>query len=370
MRLTRLLPIMVVGIVFLGACTTPSEPQALPETSTPSPTAEPAEPPSTTTETTEPGQKTATSTTLIVNRTTHGRIRWDETWRGEIRITGDIIVEEGFTLTIEPDTKVLVAANSDVENLLTDTFLLKRGINSSDYIDGSIHPGEPYFDEGNHISILVRGTLYAVGNPDKMITITSDRPTPRMYDWNTFNFNHGILSYCIIEYYWNLGPGEDTVVSYNILRHVGGCAVCRGSGPALIEYNTISDAGHELIGLGNTSHTIRYNQIGPNPKGCGIVVNGPECSPQIINNTIIGCETGIAVLHGSPNITRNTMQDCNRAVTLLQESEDIAFDRDSVLNANTYSNNGQNIAYTKLPPWAQQASSDQQSEEIREEKYI
>jgi len=262
------------------------------------------EPPSTetlapTTKTTDSGQVTNPSPIPIVNRTTHGRIRWDETWQGEINIIGDIIVEEGFTLTIEPGTKVLIAANSDVDNLLTDPFLLKKGIRQEqpgeDPFYRGIHFGEPYYDEGNHITIRILGTLHAVGTHDQMITITSDSPSPTRYDWNHFQFNHGILSYCIMEDYWALGPGEGTVVSHNILRHVGGCAVCRGSGPALIEYNTISDAGHELIGCGGSSHIIRNNQLGPNYNKAGICMDSPEASPQIIDNTITECGSGIVI---------------------------------------------------------------------------
>ncbi|MBI5061769.1 MAG: hypothetical protein HZB67_05655 [Candidatus Aenigmarchaeota archaeon] len=58
----------------------------------------------------------------------HGRITSDETWSGTIKITGDIIVSRGTTLTIRPGTTVLVAANMDAENLMTIPFWLKKGI--------------------------------------------------------------------------------------------------------------------------------------------------------------------------------------------------------------------------------------------------
>jgi len=246
----------------------------------------------------------------IVNRTTHGRIRWDETWRGEIHIIGDIIVEGGYTLTIEPDTKVLIAANSDIENLNTDPFLMKQGIRQEQpgedpYYRG-VHFGEPFRDEGNHISILVHGTLHAVGTPEQMIIITSDSPNPGIYDWNHFNFKNGTLSYCIVEYYRCLGPGDDTEVSYNTLRHVGECAVCLGSHSALIEYNAISYAGHELIDMHGSSSVIRNNDLGPNPDHVGIIIDGG--SPEIVNNSIEGCHSGILFISSpdTPTIEDNT----------------------------------------------------------------
>lgn len=158
-----------------------------------------------------------------------------------------------------------------------------------------IHPGEPFRDEGHHTSILIYGTLHAVGTPEQMITITSDSPTPGIYDWNFFNFEHGILSYCIMEYYRNLNPGDSTEVSHNILRHVGECAVCFFCGQsALVEYNTISHAGHELIGIENSSPIIRHNYLSPNPNLFGIVIDGG--SPEITFNTIEGCKHGIFFL--------------------------------------------------------------------------
>ena len=285
-----LLPILVIGILLLSACGAPTE-------------APPAEQPA-------PPEEPEPTPSPIVNRTTHGRIKWDETWRGEIHIIGDIIVEEGFTLTIEPGTRVLIAANQDVENLFDWPFDMQQGIRQElpgeapDY--QGVHPGEPFRDEGNHISIRVHGTLHVVGTPEQMITITSDSPTPGIYDWNFFDFDNGILSYSVVEYYRCFNPGNDTVVSHNILRHVGECAVGFFSGQsALVEHNNISYAGHELIGMEDSSPTIRNNDLGPNPDYAGIVIDGG--SPEIVNNTIEGCYHGILFISppGAPTIEGN-----------------------------------------------------------------
>jgi len=279
--------IIVTGILLLSACggtTTPPAPAPIP----------------------------------IINQTTHGRIQWDETWRDEIHIIGDIIVEEGFTLTIEPSTRVLIAANQDAKNMFTDPFNMQQGIRPENpdedpYYRG-VHFGEPFRDEGNHISIRVHGTLHAVGTPDHMITITSDSPTPDIYDWNHFQFGHGILSYCVMEYYRCLNPGNDTEVSYNTLRHVGECAVCFGSQSALVKHNTISYAGHELIDMHGGSPTIRDNTLGPNPDHAGIIIDGG--SPEITNNTIEGCYQGISFISppDAPTIEDNTFINNNKDI--------------------------------------------------------
>ena len=244
----------------------------------------------------------------VVNQTTHGRITRDETWRGEFHIIGDVIVEEGVTLTIEPGTLVRVAANQDVGNLMDWPFDLKQGVNTEDTYEHGVHFGEPFRDEANRISIIVNGTLHAVGTPEQMITITSSSATPGVYDWNHLGMAHGILSYCTVEYYRAFDPGDGTEVSHSILRHVGECAVCANS-TAVIEHNTISYAGHELIDMHQSSPVIRNNHLGPNPRHAGITIDGG--SPQIVNNVIEGCGEGIHFISppGNPNIEGNTFSN-------------------------------------------------------------
>ncbi|HUW71766.1 MAG TPA: right-handed parallel beta-helix repeat-containing protein [Candidatus Humimicrobiaceae bacterium] len=260
----------------------------------------------------------------ISNTTRAGMIERDEIWKGEIYIIGDIIVEEGVTLSIEPGTRVLIAANQDVENLFDWPFDMQQGIRQElpgedPYYQG-VHFGEPFRDEGNHISIRIHGTLHAVGTPEQIITITSDSPTPGIYDWNSFQFDRGIFSYCIIEYYRGFNPGNGTVVSHNILRHVGECAVCANSS-VVAENNMIYDAGHELVDMHNASPTIRDNTIGSNKNRCCIVIDG-----------------------GSPLITGNTIKDCRSGLLLLVPPEDQNL-KDNILKDNTFLNNGQNVSY-------------------------
>lgn len=307
---------LIALVAILSGCVEYPHSEETVETQTPSPKPTPTPEPAVTL--TSPTTLTPTPRPLtptpspIVNQTTHGRIRWDEIWRGEVHITGDIVVEQGATLTIEPGTVVCIAGNQDVENLFEAwPFNMQQGICPEDdffaFAHG-VHRGEPYRDEDNHTSIRVFGTLHAVGTPEQMIIITSDSPNPGIYDWNFFDFAHGILSYSVVEYYRCLNPGDGTEVSHNILRHIGECGVCANS-LVVVEHNTISYAGHELVDMHNSSPVIRNNHLGPNPGHAGIVIDG--ASPQIINNTIEGCETGIKFISppSDPNIEGNTFSN-------------------------------------------------------------
>jgi hypothetical protein len=218
---------------------------------------------------------------------------------------------------------------------------MKQGINTGSESEGSIRPGEPYWDEGNHITINILGTLHAVGTPEQMITITSDSPAPTRYDWNRFHFNSGILSYSIVEHGWLVNAGEGAEVSHNDIKHIGGCGTCV-SGEVLIEYNTISDAGHELIGMGDCSPVVRYNYLGPNGKGPAIQIFG---SPHIMGNTIKECDTGISVSSGFPEIIDNIILNCESGIVLTVEYENGVLSRDNLLMNNTFSHNEQDIAY-------------------------
>lgn len=246
---------------------------------------------------------------LSINQTTHGKIAKDEIWRDEIKITGDIEVSSGATLTIEPGTVVRIAANSDSRNLnVFPVFDLKKGINTIKDYDQYIHKGEPYRDETNHISIRIKGTLLAVGTPEKAITITSDSPTPGRYDWNVFDFENGRMEYVVMEYYRAFGPGDSAVVKNSIFRHVGECAICANSS-AIVEYNQAFDTGHEIVDIHNNSPVVRYNQLGPSPEKSGIIIDGG--SPQIIGNHIFDVRDGINLISPpeNPILEGNTFEN-------------------------------------------------------------
>jgi hypothetical protein len=315
--------LMVVLMIFLGACSelpgnedaSEKEPESAPE------------------------EEIVVEPEAIINRTTHGIISWDETWRGQIHIVGDIIVESGYTLTIEPGTTITIAAKSDLHNLDTDEFNLKQGIRevlpgrNPDY--QGVHPGEPFRDEANHISIHILGTLHAVGTPDQMITITSDSPEPDIWDWNFFTFNKGIMSYCLMEYYRILHTRHG-IISHNTLRHVGECAVGLGpfdSGTVIVEHNKISFAGHELIDIQGGNHIIRNNYLGPSPGShchSGIVV--VSGTPEIYDNKIFGCKSGIVLIGGTPQIIDNYIIGCDEAFLYLSFADGFDIEDNYLLN--------------------------------------
>lgn len=246
-----------------------------------------------------------------------GVISNSETWSGVVQVTGDILVEDDVTLTILPGTKVLISANSDKSNMFgkgaceegdIKDFDMLKGINEEWENKCGVHKGEPFRDEGNHITIQIDGKLHAVGNSDKPIIIESDAETPGRYDWNHFIIHNGILSYTQVSNYRAMEIGSNVVIDHNTLSNVGECGLGIYVDNVTIEYNKIYDAGHELIDMGLASPTIRYNILGPNPAHAGIVINGGN--PIIEHNHFI--ETGgmITIVEGTENpiIMYNTFE--------------------------------------------------------------
>ncbi len=83
----------------------------------------------------------------------------DTTWEGRIRITGDVYVKQGATLTIKPGT---VIRFNRIEPKLEE----EDGRNM-------VSLGSPYFAGAE---IIVRGRIIAVGEKDKPIIFTSSEP--------------------------------------------------------------------------------------------------------------------------------------------------------------------------------------------------
>ncbi len=107
-------------------------------------------------------------------------IKGNSRWSGTIIIAGDIIIEKGSRLEIEPGTNILFEAGKDLQ---------KSG------------------DDKTRCELIVKGTLIARGLPGKRITFSSKAPMPRMGDWYGLRFLHlktgSIIEYCVVEYAYN-----------------------------------------------------------------------------------------------------------------------------------------------------------------------
>jgi len=96
------------------------------------------------------------------------RIASDTTWEGTVTVDGQVVVEAGATLTIRPGTEVRFKKTGTGEAL-----------------QGAMAEGS---------GLLVRGTLMAVGEPDKRILFTSSEQEKEVGDWGEIMIESGAPS--------------------------------------------------------------------------------------------------------------------------------------------------------------------------------
>ena len=261
-------------------------------------------PSQTTTPSPTPSFITIKESQIKVDRVIHGYI-CNDTWDGIIYIDGDIVVPKGCVVRINPGSTIYVAANEDYKNLFVYADYpehMYSGINTENKIVDGVHKGEPWYDEGHHISILVEGVIEAKGTEEKSILFTSSEVEPTRWDWNFFTVEgKGLFEYATIEYCRSFEPaGSGSRVRRSTIRHIGGSGIWLGiSKDVEITENTIYDAGHELIDTHGSTAMIINNDLGPNmfsdgTFGVAIIIDGG--SPQIIGNKIHDTSRGILFL--------------------------------------------------------------------------
>jgi len=205
-----------------------------------------------------------------------GDFRGDQTWSGEILVTGDVRI--GGDLTILPGSVVRFAVQDDRQ--------LGEEIPPDGYND--LDPTRLLEYEKTHSGLYISGKLTAVGTPDEQILFTSAAEEPNYADWVSIGFggDGSIIEYCIVEWARNgITPGRDqpnTIIRNNVINYTLWGSISSGFSGAHIYNNEIWESGHE-----------------------GIDVQGGD--PIIENNIIYNANAGIVILSGSAIVRNNTM---------------------------------------------------------------
>ena len=250
---------------------------------------------------TETPTSTATRTpslspTPLVNHTTSGRLVRDETWRGEILITGDIEIPAGVTLTIEPGTTVRFTAGKDDRQA--------GGWEDMAAPERVYFPNDPPAVPAKMIVLVVYGRLVARGTAAQGILFSSDSATPSVTDWGSIPVEGEgavVLEYATIEYnYWGLQLNSDrpeVSITRNTFRHIATCCICAGYHPietrVEISDNTFQDCRHEAVDThGEQSLVVKHNRFIDNQGG---VAANDDSTPLIENNLFRNNHTGIGI---------------------------------------------------------------------------
>jgi hypothetical protein len=239
----------------------------------------------------------------LVNHTTSGCIHKDEIWRDEIRITGDVWLAEGMTLTIEPGTRVLIAPRDDqnVGHWYADDFALV-------YDDPVISKAW----SARMIEIdTSKGVLLAEGTEEQPITIQPEGNKQSSGQWEGLKVGVGNLKHLLLLY-----AGRDSIdatfpgaaeISFSELRGCHWSCISAGSGDwlhhnttvgggqhgillrddALAEHNWVSAANTGIAFEGTTGARARNNIILDSAVGVQL---RSGASGDVINNTIVNIQ--------------------------------------------------------------------------------
>lgn len=201
-----------------------------------------------------------------------GIISQDTTWTlsgSPYAITGNVTISNGTTLTIEPGVEIKFDGN---------------------------------------FSMLINGSLYAVGTNDKWITFTSNNMIPRAGDWNTIKFATAenesfILGNCIVEYAENgvtiQNSGKAIIKNSSIINNYSSGIHVIGESNVIIKGNTIKLNNNGISSTGKVSSGIKVlnNIIDSNYNGIHLYASSEGISQikniTISDNTFSSNENGI-----------------------------------------------------------------------------
>ena len=243
---------------------------------------------------------------------------------GNVYVIGDVNAQN---VTCVNSPQVYVDANHDVQDLYAHygEAHQKSGINNEYEILEGVHRGEPFYDEENKISMTFNGFLDCIGiNQEYPVLLTSDAAEPTRWDWNFFQYK-GIIQNAIIEYGRSVEPGDNTEISYSIIRHMGGGSIVTWHNKnVVIKNNTLYDTNHELIDIHHSDVEIIENDIGP-------AVNGTIMRPGIILDLE---EDGFVTIYG------NKIHDNGIGIFFLSQPREIPD-----ISGNTFYNNLTDLEY-------------------------
>lgn len=229
----------------------------------------------------------------INNATVSGFSLRSQTWSGTIRVTGDVNMAPGTTLTIQPGTRVVF-----------DKLRLPDGTQWTQYADAYIKDhDDPTGREGYgdaHFHIF--GKIIARGTQDQRIVFTSAQSEPEYADWDQLILQNGSeLDFTEVAYAHNGVNinGKNVRVTNSIIHDSLWSCVDVFAPKATITNNEIFHCWHQAVGVKKVSDVIiEQNTI----HDALLAVNCEfQAQPTIQNNTFSGAPTNPDCPSGTNN---------------------------------------------------------------------
>lgn len=230
-------------------------------------------------------------------------------------------------------------------------YIINGDLNIQDGYSLTVEPGTQIKFNGNH-NINVYGELILIGTPSSPILISSNKTNPQPNDWGFIEYHDGSspnpqISYCIIEYGRIYSTLNDITITHNIIRNFVGRGIEERHSSSYIAHNeiynfyddiwtgigimtqfsnTIVECNHVYNGTGRGISLWSGNQVAQNnlvhdinlnsSAHMGIELGGPDSEAIAKNNIVYNCKIGIAIddwyddlSKPNPTIINNTLFD-------------------------------------------------------------
>jgi len=202
-----------------------------------------------------------------------------------------------------------------VWTLVDSPFVVINDVVVKPYGTLTIEPGvEVRF--GGNFSLIVEGTLTAIGTQENKITFTSNKHEPEGGDWNAIRFMNrtqlSTMMYCIVKYATNgltIQNGYVRIENSEISENEVGISIT-GDNQVTLQNNILRANGDGVFLTGNSASGInmRQNLVLLSTKS-GIELNADNYTNTVIwNNTISSNNYGFLVSGGTETrITNNSI---------------------------------------------------------------
>ena len=208
-----------------------------------------------------------------------GELTKSEVWAGKILITGDVVVPEGMTLTIQPNSIIGFDPASGAHQLIVHGTLYAEGEPDRFITFGSLGSNDNPPTAGDWLGILLEETcvnsrlIYCrIRHADKGIVCLSDSVQVE----NCLLTNNELAFLC---------DDVSPLISQNEINKNGSAIKCINDAAPEITRNTIQANEYGIICDDNSRATIDRNELSSNYQHA--IVCYALASPEIVSNNIV-----------------------------------------------------------------------------------
>ena len=221
--------------------------------------------------------------------TTSGVLHQDETWRGAVRLTGDVVVPPGITLALEPGTTVAVTPQQSDHDVSVRRVVRGRERELA-------HPGL--------INLIIEGRLRAEGSWWWWRRIRLGSASEEVVGWG------GVLF---------VGNSTTSHLRYTTIHHAHTAVRCLDQAAPAISQSVLKVNVNGLDVYQESAPRMVDSSIRANFRGVGIF---DRATPQLLGNIVRGNNQGLLIAGmAKPTVAHNTLSTNTTGVLITEQAQ-------------------------------------------------